>query len=579
MTAVLVAWTGYQAVQAREALLRVASSVDRLVEVVRAGDAETDAETARGAVAAAQEDAARARDATDGVNWRIATRAPVLGDDVAAVRTVSAVADVLASTLDDAVAAGETLEPSRLTPRGGRVPLEPLRKAAPLLGSLDTTLDSQRAIVRAIDTEGLVAPLAEAVSGLQDQLTEASRLSSSATTATRLLPPMLGAQGPRTYLLLFQNNAEIRATGGMPGAFAVLRADRGRLSIERQGTAGDLGTYEQPPLPLTEEELDLYGPKLGTFPSNITFTPEFPRTARLGRAMWAEAGGQTVDGVLSLDPVALSHLLEATGRVPVAEGRSLTADTAVRVLLNDIYVQEPDPERQNAFFAETARSVFEAITAGRSDPAALLEGLSRGVDEGRVYAWSARPREQSVLAGTALGGAVPRTADRTPYVGFFLNDGTATKLQYFFEHRVDVRPTACNVEDRQTLEVTATLRSLAPADADLLPASIIGPREGGEEFLRVKPGHMRVNAHLYAPVGGWIDEVTLDGELAPFAGAEHLGHPVSTHSVMLAPGEERVLRYTVMTGLEQPGEADLRVTPGARGSGVGHVGPSACRAS
>lgn len=569
----LVAWTGYQALQARDALLRVAANVDRLVADVRAGEAGA----ARGVVEDTQRDAARARALTDGPNWALASYLPVLGDDVDAVRTVARVADALAATLDDAAAAGEALAPSRLAPRDGRVRLGPLRESAPLLASVADVLESQQGVVEAIDTDGLVPPLADAVGRLRRQLAEAAGVSSSAATATRLLPPMLGAQGPRTYLVLFQNNAEIRATGGMPGAFATIRADRGRLGIEQQGTAGDLGSYQEPPLALTEEEVALYGPKLGIFPSNITFTPDFPRTAQLGRAMWADSSGETVDGVLSIDPVALAHLLEATGPVQVRGGPALAADTAVRVLLNDIYVQEPDPERQNAFFAEAARAVFEAVTSGRAEPVTLVQALSRGASEGRLYAWSAHRREQAVLAGTALGGAVPSTAEPTPYVGFFLNDGTATKLQYYLEHRVDVRPTACNIEGRQTLEVTATLRSLAPEDAEALPAAIIGPREGGAEFLRVKPGHMRVNAHLYAPVGGWIDEVTVDGRDAPFPEALHLGHAVSTHSVMLAPGQERVLRYTVMTGLDQPGEVALRVTPGARGTGRGAVDPSACK--
>lgn len=566
------AWTGYQAVQARDALLSAAANVDAAVEAVREGEARS----ARRLVVTAERDAVRALDLTSGTTWRLATRLPALGDDVAAVRTVSSVVHEVTGSLDDAVAAGEALSADRLRPRAGRIPLRPLQRAEPLLASVADVLTEQRRVVAALDSDGLVAPLADPVVELQEQLAEASRLSSGAATALRVLPPMLGAEDARTYLVLSQNNAEIRATGGMPGAFSLMRADAGRLTLGDQGTAGDLGSYERPPVPLTAEELAVYGPKLGTFPSNITFTPEFPRTAELGRAMLAAAAGVRVDGVLSLDPVALSYLLEVTGPVDLPDGLTLSGGNAVRVLLNDVYRTEPDPERQNAFFAEAARAVFAAVTSGRGDPVELARAFGRASEEGRVYAWSSRPEEQRHLADTALGGAVPATAERAPYVGFFLNDGTATKLQYYLEHRVDVRPTACNIEGRQTLEVTARLRSHAPADAHRLPASIIGPREDGTEFLRVKPGHMRVNAHLYAPVGGWIDEVTLDEQAAPFQEKQHLGHPVSTHSILLAPGQERVLRYTVRTGLDQPGDAELRVTPGARSAGVGTVAASAC---
>lgn len=49
---------------------------------------------------------------------------------------------------------------------------------------------------------------------------------------------MLGADGERSYLLLIQDNAEIRATGGIPGAFAELRTDGGRLELGLRARAG-----------------------------------------------------------------------------------------------------------------------------------------------------------------------------------------------------------------------------------------------------------------------------------------------------------------------------------------------------
>ena len=50
---------------------------------------------------------------------------------------------------------------------------------------------------------------------------------------------MLGESGARTYLIMFQNLAETRATGGMPGAYLVLAADKGEVRIIDQGQAND----------------------------------------------------------------------------------------------------------------------------------------------------------------------------------------------------------------------------------------------------------------------------------------------------------------------------------------------------
>ena len=109
--------------------------------------------------------------------------------------------------------------------------------------------------------------------------------------------------------------------------------------------------------------------------------------------------------------------------------------------------------------------------------------------------------------------------------------------------------------------------------------SVIGPREGGQSYFGVRPGHMRLNGYLYAPIGGWIDPSAVDADDVPLAEGQHLGHPVGSWTVELAPGETRKFTYTVMTGLHQTGDVRLRVTPGVRGSGVGTLQPSACSSS
>jgi Protein of unknown function (DUF4012) len=64
-----------------------------------------------------------------------------------------------------------------------------------------------------------------------DSLDPAALTTATAARAVRLLPPMLGANGPREYLLLVQNNAEQRATGGIPGSVALLRAVDGAVTV------------------------------------------------------------------------------------------------------------------------------------------------------------------------------------------------------------------------------------------------------------------------------------------------------------------------------------------------------------
>ena len=182
----------------------------------------------------------------------------------------------------------------------------------------------------AIDRSAVVQPVGDAVLTLWRKLDQAADVTEPGARVARLLPPMLGADGPRTYLVAFQNPAEPRATGGIFGSFAVVRADQGKISIIDQGAASrTLGPFDPPVAELTGERPDLYGPELAQYPQDVNFTPDFPTAARLFAEMYRLRTGTTVDGVLAIDPVALSYMLEGAPPIDVGDGVSITADNLV----------------------------------------------------------------------------------------------------------------------------------------------------------------------------------------------------------------------------------------------------------
>ena len=122
---------------------------------------------------------------------------------------------------------------------------------------------------------------------------------------------MLGADGQRTYLVAFQNPAELRATGGIFGSFAVLSADHGKLTITDQGAASrTLGTFDPGLTDIGSNERALYGDVMAQYPQDVNFTPDFPTAAMLFANMYQVRTGVAVDGVLAIDPVALSYTLQ-----------------------------------------------------------------------------------------------------------------------------------------------------------------------------------------------------------------------------------------------------------------------------
>lgn len=556
----VVAWTGWLALdawRARAALQSAAHDVARLQTQVLAGDHAA----ATATLDSLQQHAGTAHERTRGPHWTAAGAVPRLGATVRAVQTVSGVVDDLAvDALPALMRATALVDPATLAPVAGRVDLDPLTRAAPDVVAADQVVQDALDQVRGIDASAVVPVVATQLAQLDEQLADVAVTTATASRAVQLLPAMLGASGPRHYLLLVQNNAELRATGGIPGSVVLLRADAGAVDVVEQRSGGSLGDLDAPVLPLSVAEGALFGPDLAADMRDVTFTPDFPRSGEIAREIWQQRVGTPVDGVLSIDPGALAHVLGATGPVELATGQQLTADNAVRLLLNDVYLQLEDPAAQDRFFASTARTVFDAMTSGRGGASDTVDALARGAREGRLMVWSAHPHEQALLEGTVLSGELVGERDGAPVVGLYLNDAIPAKMGYYLRRDVAVVGTGCTPDGAPTYTVTVDLTSTAPADAASLPAYVTGTEAG---FPR---GDLQTNVLLYAPQGGRVETVRVStGDPGVFA-QTHDGLGVVGRTVQLAPGQTLQLQYDVVAGRGQSGAPVLRATPTTSGA-------------
>jgi len=536
-------------------------SAATLMTVLRDQVAGGDGAAARSTLDALRAETAAARANTSGPLWRLARRVPFVGDDLTAVSTAARVLDDLASdVLPPLVEVLDSVRPAALAPSKGRVNIAALARAAPHVRAADEAIQRARRTVAAIDVATLVGPVRRGIVTLRRELERAASQTATAARATALLPRMLGAAGPRTYLVLFQNLAEVRATGGAPNAFAVVRADRGRIGMIAQGTAtNDLGGFDAPVLRLDPGMRHLYTDRLGIHPADVTFTPHFPTAATLAREMFRRRSGLVVDGVVATDPVALAYLLRATGPVALPSGGRLTADNAVSHLLSGVYGQLTSPQAQDEYFAHVAKAAFGALTRGDADPAAALEALARAAAERRILVWSADPAERALIAGTVLEGSLPDHDGTQPTVGVFLNDGTGAKLSYYLEHSATVSPGACRADGRRPLRLRVTLRSTAPPSG--LSDSVIGT------MGLVPPYTVRTNVLVFSPAGGAVVDARRDGRAIGIGTGRERGRQVGVVTVDLTPGAGVTLDFDLLTGAPPPGVSGefrpyLWTTPG-----------------
>jgi hypothetical protein len=563
---VLALWTGWQTWRVNEDLSAAVNAASDLETALESSDQPA----AEAAIESLDEHTAAAHDRTEGLTFGALARLPIVGDDVDGVRVATdVVSDLTTGALRPLVDEAADLE--SFLPREGRVPVDrlgalqaPVSAAHNAFAEATTRLDAE-------DSSSYVGPLKSKYRDLARRVRDAAGALETADTALQVMPGMLGLSGERNYLLVFQNNAEVRSTGGLPGAVSVLNANDGRLALTRQVAAASLGYTDEPVLPLTEAEEKIYGLQLGIFFLDANFTPDFPRTADLMKARWQQVYDDDVDGVLAVDPVALSYLLAVTGPVQVGDVE-INSDNAVDELLHQVYLRFEDPAEQDAYFKRVARAVFDKVTSGEGDPQAILRGLARSGAENRLYIHSFDPVEQEVLTGTDVAGELVKEPTERPHVGVYLNDTTASKMSYFLRTKVRVDSTSCS-SDVQVLDGMARLRSVAPADAgETLPDYVTG---GGATGL--EPGSQLVAVRLYAPVEGEIQRVTHNGEvLEDLDIVVHDGRPVASTFVFLGPQETVDLAWRMRGGPGQIGGAVVSVTPSIEPGNASSVASSSC---
>lgn len=168
-TVALAAYTGYQAIQVKTGLETVAGEISPVMQDLQG----LDEGSVRGRLVTIRDAAAQAADNAQGPGWSLAELAPVVGDDVEAVQTVTDVTDLLARTvLPEAVEAGTAIR--NVDASDGRTALRELEGAASSLAEAQAQLRRQEARVAAIRVDELDPRLAGPIERLQNEFRLAS---------------------------------------------------------------------------------------------------------------------------------------------------------------------------------------------------------------------------------------------------------------------------------------------------------------------------------------------------------------------------------------------------------------------
>ena len=512
---------------------------------------------------------------TRDLSWRAAEFVPIVGVNLSAVRAVAeSVDDIVQEVAVPAVQVAGSFDVQARDPATGGFDLAPLSEIKVIVGSAQTVFTESLARIDAVDGAGTVGPVSAAVEKLHGLLIQADSTVSAAAPLINIAGAALGEDGERKYVLAFQNNAESTALGGSSASYTLLTANQGAIAVADQASSADFVEGEAVDVDVDQSAIELYSSYLVDHSNTSTSRPDFPTAAKIMQAYWLRDKNTTVDGVISVDPLALAKILSATGPITLSTGDVLSSDNAVSLLVNEIYFRYnsyTEGEVVDAFFAEAASAVLTKVMSGSFDIKTMIQAVTSAVDSGSIMMWSSNPAEQEALDGTRLQGVLPSTNEAATVLGVYYRDTSASKIDYYLETATHTTSDICSAPQTPTFTTSATLHSnLTVEQAEDLPDYVKSFTFGAEKF--------RTQVFIYGPAGAATTSATVDQmgmETVVDQGANDLGRPVAVFTVYLAPGETSTVTATFQGSPGEFGPLEVRGTPMINTT-VATIEPSTC---
>lgn len=229
---------------------------------------------------------------------------------------------------------------------------------------------------------------------------------------------VFGSEDFKRYLIVFQNNRELRATGGFMGSFAILDVQKGKilaLDVPPGGTydlQGQLNVHVKPPVPLllTNNRWEF---------QDSNWWPDFPASAQKMAWFYQHGRGNTVDGVIAINATVFEKLLSAIGPIQ-NEKHNVTLDAATA--LDDLqYKVEKDYDMVSntpkAIIGDLAMQLLTDLPKrNTADALKLLVTLHDSLQDKEIQAYFTDKSIESTIQQFGWGGEIVQTKAQQDYL-------------------------------------------------------------------------------------------------------------------------------------------------------------------
>lgn len=269
-----------------------------------------------------------------------------------------------------------------------------------------------------------------------------------------VLISLLGHETEQRYLVLFQNNNELRASGGFIGSYALFDVYQGKiinLEIPRGGTydleAGQTFKIKAP------QALSAINPYFNIWDAN--WWSDFPSSAKKVISFYENSGGGSVNGVLAINAEVLKELLVVLGPITLEEyGVTITSANIFDVLQEEVELNYKDETAPKAIIADLTPIILEKLLANQNQ-AEIVAILAKMLATKDIQIYSTNQATQAKISDLAWSGEmVEYNKDYLSVVNTNIGGGkTDNDIYQTIDHQVKIN---ANGEIINTVRITRT---------------------------------------------------------------------------------------------------------------------------
>lgn len=241
---------------------------------------------------------------------------------------------------------------------------------------------------------------------IENELVYAISLMDKTEGIIEILPKIIPQNERKKYLILLQNNMELRPTGGFIGSFALLTLDGGKILeftiLDVYDADGQLKGHVEPPMPIRK-----YLGLVNWFLRDSNFNPDFQESSKMAAWFLEKEMGVKVDGVFAIDVHLAESLLKELKEVKLVDyGETINAENVF--LKANQYTQQnffPGSKQKKNFLGSLTKAILDKL--GQShDKLTLMKVLHGEAEEKHALFSFFDPSIQSVFAINNWDGAL-----------------------------------------------------------------------------------------------------------------------------------------------------------------------------